>query len=225
MLMTALTLRQSKDVNAHALPDDHLKETKHSLLVSSAAAGVTIAGILAHAPLQIASLPMLVYLGIRPARRAYETWREERRVSVEMAETAALALFIVQGSYLAGSLAFSAYHLGRFVTENWPSEAQSYAAWQAPACVRLLTREREVLTQVTGLSAGDIIVVETGELIPVAGVVTAGMALVKCATPPAEADPAELGGPCGATTVTTGHRVEADTVVQIGRIYIAVAPC
>ena len=68
---------------------------------------------------------------------------------------------------------------------------------------------------VSALRTGDRIVVHAGEMIPVAGVITQGVAWVK-----------QRGLPADASALLdlrqVGSRVEASTIVQVGCIWVAV---
>jgi Cu2+-exporting ATPase len=205
------------------LPQPREQEIKHGLLVSSTSLGFAVAGLLLAPPLQIACLPVLIYLGTRPAQRAYTLLHKEGRMGVEMVETTAVLVSIVQGSYLVSSLAFSVYYLGRWVEDLKQKEDQIRSAGRAQIWARVLVAEQEVLTPVDALCTGDTIVVETGEMIPVAGVVTDGIAWVKCYNQPDSAHLHQKSGQPCQSTVAVGQPVNADSVVQVGRLHIVIA--
>jgi cation transport ATPase len=204
------------------LPQPREQEIKHSLLVSSTSLGFAVAGLLLAPPLQIACIPVLVYLGMQPAQRACQALREEEHIGIDMAETAVVAFSIIQGSYFVSSLAFSVYYLGRWVEEHQRQETHPQAVGRSQTWARVLVSEQEVVMQVDDLSTGDTIVVQTGEMIPIAGVVTDGVAWIKCYNQPHSSVLHQKDGqPCQAT-VAVGHQVDANSVVQIGRLHISV---
>lgn len=199
------------------------RETKHCLLLSSTAAGLALAGTFAFPPLRAACLPVLVYLGVTPARQAYDELHDQHRIGAGAAQTIVLALCIVQGYYLAGSVAFSIYYLGQWAADSRYKLGQHATAPQRLVRSRRIGADYAVLKLVSDLCDGDIIIVEAGEMIPVSGVIVDGTALVKICKPQTHLPFRGLPQQQEIATVTNGHRVEADTIVQLGCVHITVA--
>ena len=121
--------------------DSQRSEIRQHLALAATATGLTVAAQLLYAPLQMVALPLLISLGVRPGRRAYAAWQEERRLSVDVTETAALALFILPGNLLIGSLAFSVYHLGQWIAISGGERSQPPPP-SAPEIGRAARQER-----------------------------------------------------------------------------------
>ncbi len=191
--------------------------TTNELTVASVTLGLVTTSALVYPPAQVVCLPLLLYLGVDPAQTAYRTWREEGRVTVALAETAVLILCIAQRYYLAGALSCGAYALGkRLVHARQTESALHRVAWQPPTWAWLQQGSALRATPMPGLQAGDIIVVHASEMVPVAGVVTDGVAWVKQQRLPEQAE-------FGIDLRQVGSKVEAATIVQVGQIWVAVA--
>lgn len=217
--MAALTNSEPVAISMKTPINQRSRETNQSLAVAVAATGISMTARLVCPPLEIASLPLMLALGVRPARRAYNTWREEQRLSVDLAETLALSLFILPGNLLIGSVAFAAYHLGQAIASSLDKRNEpppSPMVW-----VRHLSDQREVSRLLTAICNGDTIVVETGEMILLPGVVIEGTAWVRNFRQAGE-EPRTDNPYDRTTTVTKGQRVEPAGIVQVGRLHICV---
>ncbi len=204
-----------------ALPAEEDQAVRQRLLLAASALGVTTASLLFYPPLRITALPVLVYLGVRPARRAQQALRQDRQLTIALVETATIALCVVQGYYLTVSLGAALYYLGQIITEKkrQPIEASSPGqptqwAWRQEA-------NKETVTLVSQLHAGDIILVHAGEMVPVPGVVSTGVAWVSSTRRALSAD-AHTATERGWVKVMTGNQVDATTIIQVGCIGITV---
>lgn len=201
-----------------ALPQ--CRTAKQNLFVAVATLGVATTSKLLYPPLQLACLPAFLYLGAAPAQSAYQSWRREERLTETIAESALLALCIVNGSFLVGSLGFSLYYLGKVVADRADQPKYVAAGWQPPLWAWRQANNTETVTLVSCIQAGDTIVVHAGEMIPVAGVVTAGIAWVRCQGAAAATGDGTLTG----VKVDTGHAVAVGTIVLVGTLHITVIP-
>lgn len=218
-LMATLTNAKLTADTATYPTERRRREANQDLAVAAAATGVSMTARLVYPPLEIAALPLMLALGVRPARRAYNTWRDEQRLSVDVAETLALALFVLPGNLLVGSMAFAAYHLGQAIASSLDKRTEHPSA--PTVWVRHLSDQREVIRPLTAICNGDTIVVKTGEMIPLPGVVTEGTAWVRnfrCADEAQSVDSSHER----TTTVTKGQRVTPAGIVQVGRLHICV---
>lgn len=162
---------------------------------------------------------------------------------------------VLVGDFISDALRFLTYHLrlwidavndardprvpnprGRSLLQRSSPEKPEPAIW-----IRHLSDAREVIRPISAICHGDVIVVEAGELIPLPGTVTDGVAWLRhCpeATAPVAGRPgrwrASTGDPAchpEAPTdcmspdyrlVTVGHQVPASSIVEVGRLHIGV---
>lgn len=196
---------------------------KQRLLLATTALGVATISALYYPPLRVTALPVLVYLGVDPARRAQQALHQEGRVTVALAETAVIALCVVQGYYLVGSVGCILYYLGQVVADARRDAAPRSTFWQPPTWAWRQDPAGESVTAVNCLQVGDTIVIHTGEMIPVAGVVGSGTAwVINKEQRMADVLPASGASPVG-TKVTTGDKVAAAAIVQVGCIQVVIA--
>lgn len=189
------------------------------LAVATTALGAATVGTLYYPPLRLACIPAFLYLGVAPTQRIYRTWRQSGRVSLVVVEGALLALCLVQGQFLVGSVCFSLYYLGQVIAETKQKEETALANWSAPQWAWLQRPEGEVATPIHNLQIGDTIVIYAGEMIPVTGVVASGVAWIRLPNwmPAASA---ELG--LAGIKVSAGQPVTCATVVLIGAIHVTI---
>lgn len=188
---------------------------KQRLTVTSIAVGLAATGVLFYPPAKAACLPILCYLGIAPAQTAYRALRQEKRATPALAETVVVAVCVVQGYYLVGAVGCWLYHWGELLYDRQHKRELDELNWQPPSWVWLEQAGKEFTISVSALRAGDCIVVHTGEMIPVAGVVIDGVAWVKERNLPADA-------PTLFDKRQAGSLVEAATIVQAGCIWVLV---
>jgi hypothetical protein len=162
---------------------------------------------------------------------------------------------VLVGDFISDALRFLTYHLrlwidavndardprvpnprGRSLLQRSSPEKPEPAIW-----IRHLSDAREVIRPISAICHGDVIVVEAGELIPLPGTVTDGVAWLRhCpeVTAPVTGRPgrwrASTGdpachpeAPADHTTpdyrlVTVGHQVPASSIVEVGRLHIGV---
>ena len=187
---------------------------RHGLRASSISLGVATTGLLIFPPLHHAALPVLIYMGIPPAQDAYHQLRSDGRAGTSLAETAILTVFLAGGYVWIGSLGFSLYFLGRALHHKRVSPSLSDRfAWQTPKTARLSNDSSEIHVPVETLQRGDRIVVETGEIVPVDGLIVEGTATTK---------PAALTRESASTHKMKGDTLSASEIILVGRVQMRV---
>lgn len=187
---------------------------RFGLRTSGLSLGLATAGLLLPSPLSYASLPTLICMGVPPAQEAYDTLRNEGRAGRALAETAALAVCLGGGYLWAGSLGFSLYYLGRTILSRNQEHAGSHNPHPPRPTTAHLTREDSTIdVPVSSLRRGDRIRIESGEIVPVDGIITEGAAWLKAAA--LSQDAAEVWK-------ETGHRVYAMDIVVVGSLCLLV---
>ena len=193
---------------------------EQSLGVAVTALGTAMAGALYYPPLRLVCIPAFLYLGIAPTQRVYLIWRHEGRVSPAVAESLLLAICLAKGYLLVSAAGFSLYYLGQWVaTLRQGVDARS--TWQPPLWAWRQSAEGQVVTPVNRLQIGDTVVVHAGEMVPLAGVVSSGMAWVRTpgSTTHPDTDEYTVGIKIG-----IGQSVAATTIVMVGAINVVISP-
>lgn len=112
---------------------------------------------------------------------------------------------------MAGALSYGCYVVAKaWLQQQATKTALPSVAWQPPAWAWVQLAASAVRRSVAELQTGDRIIVQVGEMIPVAGLVLEGVAWVKCRDGAGH-------------KVDVGSQVEALTIVQTGCIWLRVA--
>lgn len=187
----------------------------YGLRASALALGVTTTGRLCFPPLIIAGLPFLIYLGIPPAQAAYEQLWVDGRPSRALAETTAVAVCLASGYYWVGSLGFCLYYGGWRLWAKRQGEALHRSESLALTTTHLWKAGDVCAVPIATLQPGDQVLLSSGELSPVDGVITEGVAWLRSQALSATA--------CGLRK-SIGDRVTATDIVLVGRICVRVLP-
>jgi cation transport ATPase len=162
----------------------------------------------------LAGLPLLVYLGIPSAQQAYAQLRVDGRPSRALAETVALAVCLAGGYYGVGALGFWLYYGGqRWWATQRPDENTRHPQRWAPTTTHLWQAGAVCAVPTATLQPGDQVLLHSGELAPVDGLITEGVAWLR----PQALLPATTGLRKG-----VGDRVAATDLVLVGRICVRV---
>jgi Cu2+-exporting ATPase len=196
--------------------DQEAKEINNYLSISSIGLGLAAAGTLFSPPLGILSVPVSIYVGFPIFQAAYQSLFKERKLKVVVLDSIALMSGLVTGYYFVTAFAaFIYYSAAKLLskTRNNTRKTLINVFAEQPRFVWLLKNGTELEIPLSDLHIGDIIVVNAGEIIPVDGIITEGMAAIDQHALTGEAQPDEKG---------MGDKVLAATIVLTGRIYIQV---
>lgn len=199
--------------------------TQHSFNLSTISLGLALVGFL-FKPLAVASLIFVVLGSPEIVRRAYTQLFKERRTTVDLLilATVAVGLGLGTGAILSGSPVFAlalslniflanyAQRLMRQVREDAKGSLVDVFK-QQPSAAWVLIDGVEMETPVESLCAGDVVVVNAGETIPIDGRVIEGLASVDQHILTGEAQPAEKG---------PGDQAFALTLIATGKLWILV---
>ncbi len=187
-----------------------------------------------HLPICTASLPLaavaqfampallpvaavvFAYTSIPTFKAAREVLFEEKRLGVDVLDAIVVVgclgtMAIFPGAVLCWCLSF-----GRVLVKKTQDDSKKLllnAFGKQPRYVWLYRDGAEVQVSLDKLAKGDIIVVNTGEVVPVDGHVVEGMAMIDQHALTGESTPAEKG---------VGDRVFASTVMVAGKVYVSV---
>ena len=206
----AAPIKQTITVEQIPHTQEEREALQHGIYTSSISLGLASAGLFFFPPLHYASIPILIYMGVPSARQAYDVLYEQGRPSRALAETAALAICLGGGWYLAGSLGFCCYYLGRLNRFNH-SLAQRLQSMprSLPPSARLFNGTKEVMVPTDTVQGGDEVLVETSEIIPVDGVILEGVAWIQ---------PSGSKDASSCRLMRIGDRVLATDLVIAGRL-------
>ncbi len=161
-----------------------------------------------------ANVPLMLWNAIPIARRAWGVWRRERRLNVDFLDTLAIGASIGQGLMLTGSIITWLIRLGDWIRDTTAQgskraiselmEFQGRSAWK-------VQNGAVLAVPVSQLTAGDLVIVYPGEMVPVDGEVTEGSALIEQKTITGESLP---------VLRQKGEAVFAATVVREGQITV-----
>jgi Cu2+-exporting ATPase len=165
--------------------------------------------------LPVAAL-LFCYTSIPTFQNAREVLFDERRLGVDVLDAIVVigclgTMQIFPGTVLCWCLGF-----GRVLVKKTQDDSKKMllnAFGKQPRYVWLYRDGVEVQVSLEKLQVGDLIVVNTGEVVPVDGFVKEGMAMIDQHALTGESTPAEKG---------IGDRVFAATVMVAGKIYVEV---
>lgn len=194
--------------------DKRLREADRNIVLAVATLGFSAAGAV-YWPLKLLSLPGFLYLFMRNLNR---TWRliQQRRVGVPMIGTAVNLGTLAFGYFTFGSIGLLIQQLAdkMVATVVDDSRAKLVNIFRlAPKSVWLVVDNQEVEVPLEGVQAGQVVAVHAGEMIPVDGVVTVGVATV---------DQQFLTGEARPVDKRVGELVFAATMVVAGQIQLTV---
>jgi len=159
---------------------------------------------------------VFLYSAIPSFKNAYNVVVNEKRLGVDVLDAIVVVACLATGQIFAGTvLAWSLSVARKLVqkTEDHSKKMLLNVFGKQPRFVWLHLDGNEVETPLEKLKVNDIIVVHTGETVPVDGEVTEGMAMIDQHTLTGESAPAEK---------IKGDKVFASTVLIAGKIYVAV---
>jgi heavy metal translocating P-type ATPase len=167
-------------------------------------------------PLLPVAAAVFAYTSIPTFREAKNVLFEEKRLGVDVLDAIVVVgclgtMAIFPGAVLCWCLSFGRVLVKR--TQDNSKKLLLNAFGKQPRYVWLYRDGVEVQVSLDKLQKGDIIVVNTGEIVPVDGHVVEGMAMIDQHALTGESTPSEKG---------VGDRVFASTVMVAGKVYVSV---
>ncbi len=159
---------------------------------------------------------MMLYTAVPSFRRAYRVLTQERRLGVDTLDSIIFTACLFTGQIFAGAMTAWFLSFGRKLLRQTREESAKVLLnvfGKQPTLARVLRDGREVETPLEKIEAGDPVVIHTGEVVPVDGVITQGDAMLDQQALTGESTPAERG---------VGDRVLASTVMLAGKIVVRV---
>jgi len=186
------------------------------LALCTASLPLAAAAQFAFPPLLPAAALLFAYTSIPTFKGAYELIARERRLGCDVLDAIVVIGCISTMQILPGAVLCWCLSLGRTLvkrTEDRSKKMLLNVFGKQPRFVWVVHDGVEVQIPMSELKQGDLIVVNTGDVMPVDGVIAEGFAMIDQHALTGESTPAEKG---------PGDRVFASTVIVAGKVFVAV---
>lgn len=183
---------------------------------SSIAVLVSAVGQYAVPALLPVGIGFLLYASVPTYTGAYSVVFKERRVGVDILDAIVITSCLLGGQIFVGTIMSWCLALGRKLLKKTKDDSRKMlltAFSKRPRFVWIYKDGVETEVPMDSVGKNDTIVVRTGELIPVDGIVNEGFGMVDQHLLTGESTPVEKG---------VGERVFASTVVLAGKIFVSV---
>jgi heavy metal translocating P-type ATPase len=162
------------------------------------------------------SAALFAYTSIPSFKNAWRVLTKERRLGVDVLDSIVVLACLATGQVLAGAILSWCLSFGRFLvrrTEDNSKKLLLGAFGKQPRFVWMVKGGVEIQVSLDKLEKGDIVMVHTGEVVPVDGEIVEGLAMIDQQALTGESTPAEKG---------VGDQVFASTVMVAGKVQVAV---
>ncbi|MEN8217959.1 MAG: HAD-IC family P-type ATPase, partial [Pseudomonadota bacterium] len=187
---------------------------KHYVQISGASLLMVSTAHFVYPPLTLLNVVVISYTTVPILQRAFKTMFAEGKIKNHVGSSLASVLLLGTGNYFGVSIYNVVYHLSEhFIQRSREKSARLGAEvfQQAPEMVWIAYNGVEQQIPLAQVQIDDVVIVTTGEVIPVDGIISTGMALIDQQALTGEANPVEKG---------SGDTVMASTVILSGRIGI-----
>jgi Cu2+-exporting ATPase len=185
----------------------------HNFSLATAGLGAAVSGIWLP-PVGIISVTVLLYLTIPIFQRSYNGLAKKKRITNDFISMIVLPLMILSGYLLAAAFGYWLYYLGLKLlakTKKRSEKQLTHIFHNQQRYVWIQKDGYEFEVSIDELQSSDSIVVHSGGIIPVDGIITDGMAVVDQRMMTGESQPAEKA---------PGDTVLACTIVLSGTLWI-----
>jgi Cu2+-exporting ATPase len=168
------------------------------------------------APILLPLSAALFAYSVIPSFRAARERLKERRLGVDVLDSIVVLACLATGQIFAGAVLAWCLSAGRKLLKKTQDESKRRLLnvfGKQPRFVYLWADGAEIETPLEKLRPGDVVVVNTGEIVPVDGEVVEGTAMIDQHTLTGESAPAEKG---------VGDKVFASTVMLAGKVFVRV---
>jgi len=159
---------------------------------------------------------LFLYASLPSYQGAWDLLVKERRLGVDILDAVVISLCLASGEIFAGALMSWCLGLGRKLLKKTQDDSRHMLLdifGKQPRVVCVLRDAVETEIPLEELSRQDTVVVKTGEVVPVDGIIREGFGMLDQHALTGEATPAEKG---------VGERVFASTVMLAGQVHLAV---
>ncbi len=187
------------------------------LPICTASLALAAVGTIAAQPVILPiSAGLFLYSVVPSFQNAHRVLFKEKRLGVDVLDSIVVLTCLVTGQVFAGTVLAWCLGFGRKLVKKTEDDSKKMLLnvfGKQPRFVWLLKDDIEIETPLEKLQVGDVIIVHTGETVPVDGEVVEGMAMIDQHALTGESAPAEK---------TKGDRVFAATTMLAGKIKVAV---
>ena len=203
-------------LNEHNLNNPTEKQFDHYLKLSTFSIGIAAVRQFFYPPLSLLNAALYTYIAFPALREAEKSLIQNRKINGYVLDVMLMILALSQGQYFAAALVIWFFYLGRKIlakTEDHSKTMLTNIFVQQPDSVWVLKDDIEIEMPLSELQIDDIVVVNTGEVVPIDGKITQGLATIDQQALTGESQPAEKG---------PGDQVFASTFLLAGKIYVKV---
>jgi heavy metal translocating P-type ATPase len=196
------------------IADDERKLNRY-IAAAAVSMGMAIVGFL-YPPLFPLTVASAVYAGMRIFKNGYKALVYEHRIRLDVVGSLYLVCAFIGGFYFPASFGLFAYYLSEklvLITQDRSQQSLIKVFGDQPRTVWQCVDDVEVEVPLQSVQAGDTLVIQAGQVIPVDGVITEGLATVDQHMLTGESQPVEK---------EKGDTVLMSTLVTVGRIFVRV---
>ncbi len=192
-----------------------VEHNKHFFTVSSVTIGLTVVSYF-YPPITFLAIAGVIYTTIPIIRQAEQSLLTEKRIKNSLLSSIVSIMCLAIGSNFAAALQTWLYFFGRkIISKSQDKSAQMITEVFAkqPHKVWILKNSVEIEIAIETLQVDDIVIIQTGEVIPIDGIIVDGMAMIDQNSLTGESIPVEK---------TINDNVFASTIIVRGQINIKV---
>jgi heavy metal translocating P-type ATPase len=207
---------QPMALNERNLDNPTEKQFDHYLKLSTVSVGVAATRQFFLPSLSLFNAALYAYIAFPVLREAEKSLIQERRINGYVLDAMLITLALSQGQYFAAAMAVWLFYLGRKIlakTEDHSKKMLTNIFVQQPNFVWIFKENIEIEIPLSELKVNEIVVVNTGEVVPIDGTIIKGMAMIDQHALTGESQPAEKG---------MGDSVFASTLLISGKIFVKV---
>jgi len=214
----ALNNNMLEEVESHSELAITAEEERHRLrfLLTTGTMGIAVMAQTSFLWLTPISYLLIGYFSANIFKEAITALFQEKKIKVDILDTGVILLTLMFGQIGAAAFMVWILDLADMLLQKTTKKSKKYIAdifGEQPRFAWLLVDGAEVQTEVKDLKKGDIVVVSTGESIPVDGVITEGGAMIDQQSLTGESTPADK---------QEDEHVFASTVIVAGKINVKV---
>lgn len=191
------------------------EKNKHYVKMSGLSIGIATVRTF-YSPLALISLAAFTYTTIPYIRQTETSLIKNKKIDGYVLYFLADMMMLGLGAYASASIGIGMLHLAKFILSNAKDKSKKNVVdvfSHQPDQVWIIKNGVEVQVAIDRVGKGDILVVHTGDIIPVDGIVTEGIAAIDQRVLTGESQPADK---------ISGDKVFASTIVMSGRISICI---
>lgn len=211
--VVALSKSDSVEAAVSIVPATPAATAQNGIPLSIASLGLAL---VTRGPLRLLSTALISYTIAPIYAKAWQQWKNERRFSNETLFCIFSSLALIAQYNAAIAFGYVAYELGSYLLRKTSAQAQKLAFdgfSQLPRHAWLLVDDVTVQVPLSKLQVGDVVVVHSGEIVPVDGEIVKGHAPI---------DQHQLTGEAQPTEKQEGDTVLASTLVTAGTIHVKI---